>query len=58
MPMPLINWKKGIAIHKLQHQLGHRQLQTTLRYLHWLPSYQQGKAPFSDLVEQLEAGHD
>ena len=50
--------ENGIAIHKLQHQLGHRQLQTTLRYLHWLPSYQQGKAPFSDLVEQLEAGHD
>jgi len=50
--------ENGIAIHKLQHQLGHNDLRSTLRYVHWLPSYQQGKAQFSDLVTELEASHD
>jgi site-specific recombinase XerD len=50
--------ENGIAIHKLQHQLGHNDLHSTLRYVHWLPSYQQGKAQFSDLVSELEASHD
>ncbi len=50
--------ENGIAIHKLQHQLGHNDLRSTLRYVHWLPSYQQGKAQFSDLVSELEASHD
>lgn len=45
--------EQGIAIHKLQHQLGHRHLQTTLRYVHWVPTYQQGGIGFSDLVGQL-----
>jgi integrase len=50
--------ENGLAIHKLQHQLGHRNLQSTLRYVHWVPSYQQGEAIFSDLVAQLEVGHE
>jgi integrase/recombinase XerD len=50
----------GIAIHRLQRQLGHGDLRSTLRYVHWLPSYQQEKARFIDLVAQLmgEDGHD
>ena len=50
--------EQGLPVHQLQHQLGHRQLQTTLRYVHWVASYQQGSGAFSDLVGQLEAGHD
>ncbi len=50
--------EQGVAIHRLQHQLGHNDLHSTLRYVHWLPSYQQGNTPFGDLVEQLESGHE
>lgn len=48
--------EQGIAIHVLQQQLGHNDLHSTLRYVHWLPSYQQGKGQFSDLVGQLVEG--
>jgi len=27
----------GLPIHVLQRYMGHRNLQTTLRYIHWLP---------------------
>ncbi|MCP4238002.1 MAG: tyrosine-type recombinase/integrase [Aestuariibacter sp.] len=50
--------ESGLAIHKLQHQLGHNNLKTTLRYIHWVPNYQQGQAPFNDLIEQLGAGYE
>ena len=50
--------ENGLPVHKLQQQLGHRGLQSTLRYLHWVPTYQQGQTVFSDLVARLEVGHD
>jgi len=52
--------EQGIAIHVLQQQLGHNDLHSTLRYVHWLPGYQQGKVQFSDLVGQLveDSRHD
>lgn len=50
--------EQGIAIHRLQQQLGHNDLHSTLRYVHWLPDYQQGKARFSDLVGQLAEDDD
>lgn len=50
--------EQGLPIHQLQHQLGHGQLQTTLRYVHWVASYQQGSAGFSDLVAQLPGERD
>lgn len=52
--------EQGIAINRLQQQLGHNDLHSTLRYVHWLPNYQQGKARFSDLVGQLagDVDHD
>ena len=50
--------EQGIAIHVLQQQLGHNDLHSTLRYVHWLPSYQQGKVQFSDLIERLEGDDD
>lgn len=50
--------ENGLPVHQLQQQLGHRSLQSTLRYVHWLPTYQHGQTVFSDLVGQLEVGHD
>jgi integrase/recombinase XerD len=29
--------KSGMPLHQLQHQLGHNNVRTTSRYLHWLP---------------------
>jgi len=46
--------EQGLPVHQLQHQLGHRHLQTTLRYVHWVASYQQGLGAFGDLVAQLD----
>ena len=46
----------GMAIHTLQRQLGHRSLQTTLRYLHWAPLHASGNA--ADLLQALEVRHD
>jgi site-specific recombinase XerD len=50
--------ENGIAIHKLQQQLGHNDLHSTLRYVHWLPTYQQDAVAFSDLVAQLETSYE
>ncbi|MBE9563801.1 MAG: site-specific integrase [Proteobacteria bacterium] len=50
--------EQGIAIHRLQQQLGHNDLHSTLRYVHWLPTYQQGGDAFSDLIDQLEVGDE
>lgn len=50
--------EQGVAIHRLQQQLGHGDLRSTLRYVHWVPTYQQGKAMFSDLVGALEVSHE
>ena len=49
--------ENGLAVHQLQHQLGHRHLSTTLRYVHWVASYQTGGAGFSDLIDGLEVDH-
>jgi len=50
--------EQGIAIHRLQQQLGHGDLRSTLRYVHWVPTYQQGGIAFSDLVGQLQGEDD
>lgn len=49
--------ENGMAIHHLQHQLGHNDLHSTLRYVHWLPSQSQDKAEYCDLIEQLALDH-
>ncbi len=49
--------ENGLPVHKLQQQLGHRNLQSTMRYVHWVPDYHRGLMPVTDLVEQLEVGH-
>lgn len=50
--------ESGIAIHQLQQQLGHNDLHSTLRYVHWLPTCQQGSVAFSDLITQLDVRHE
>jgi len=47
----------GLPVHELQRQLGHKNLQSTLRYVHWTPQDQQGKRVYSDLINQLEVDH-
>ena len=49
--------ENGLAVHQLQHQLGHRHLSTTLRYVHWVASYQTEGAGFSDLIDGLGVDH-
>ncbi len=40
----------GLPIHLLQRWLGHKDIQTTMQYIHWVPNYQGGLAHFSDLL--------
>ncbi|MES9900690.1 MAG: site-specific integrase [Sedimenticola sp.] len=47
----------GIPIHRLQHLLGHQDLHSTLRYVHWVPSKNEGSGPH-DLMANLEVDHD
>jgi integrase/recombinase XerD len=42
----------GMPIHILKQQLGHKDIHSTLRYVHWVPNYQEGKG--IDLVAKLE----
>ena len=48
----------GLAVHRLQYQLGHSHIQSTLRYVHWAPSTQQGTSTVDDLVSGLAVDHD
>lgn len=47
----------GLAVHRLQRLLGHRTIHSTLRYVHWVPDYREGKGPH-DLIAHLEPGHE
>lgn len=40
----------GMPIHCLQKALGHKQVRTTMRYIHWLPHYQSADIGASDLL--------
>ncbi len=46
----------GLPVHQLQRLLGHRHIQSTLRYVHWLPSCR-ATQPHADLLAALEACH-
>lgn len=50
--------ENGLPVHKLQQQLGHRHMYSTLRYVHWVAGCQDGLMTVSDLVGELEAGDD
>jgi site-specific recombinase XerD len=44
----------GTSIHQLKQLLGHQDIHSTLRYIHWLPNYQPDKkAGASDLISML-----
>lgn len=45
----------GMPVHQLQRLLGHNNLQSTMRYAHWVPSYQHGAG--MDLLAALEVRH-
>ena len=47
----------GLAVHKLQNQLGHNNIRSTLRYVHWSPTCQQGELASADLIARLEVNH-
>ena len=46
----------GMPMHCLQRMMGHRDIHSTLRYVHWVPNYQAGRNG-TDLIADLEAGH-
>ena len=46
----------GMPVHQLQRLLGHNHLQSTLRYVHWVPQTQHGAGV--DLLAGLEVRHD
>jgi site-specific recombinase XerD len=47
----------GLPVHQLQRLLGHQNLQSTLRYVHWVPGYQEGQRG-TDLIAALEVDHE
>ena len=47
----------GMPITQLQHQMGHKDIRTTLRYVHWLPNYQGGDSG-TDLIADLGVDHE
>jgi integrase/recombinase XerD len=46
----------GLGVERLQRLLGHANIQTTLRYVHWLPSAAEGAGDL-DLIARLGVSH-
>ncbi len=46
----------GLPIHRLQRLLGHQDIHSTLRYVHWVPNDQEGGAG-ADLIGALGVEH-
>lgn len=42
--------ESGMPLAQLQQLLGHKQISTTLRYVHWLPRYQENPRTATDLL--------
>jgi integrase len=49
--------ENGLPIHQLQRLLGHGNLQSTMRYVHWVPERQRGATGYADLISALEVCH-
>lgn len=50
--------EQGLPVHQLQHLLGHRDLKTTLRYVHWAPVQSGGEHGHADLLAGIGTGHE
>lgn len=48
----------GLALHQLQRLLGHTNLHSTQRYLHWVPGVREQASGAADLIGSLEVGHE
>jgi len=46
--------ESGLPIHILQQQMGHKDIHSTLRYLHWIPGASENNMPHPDLIAQLQ----
>jgi integrase/recombinase XerD len=46
----------GMPVHELQRLLGHNNIHSTLRYVHWMPSYRERQGGHADLLRALESG--
>ena len=46
----------GLPVHRLQRLMGHQDIHSTLRYVHWVPDYREGQGAH-DLVAALEVDH-
>jgi integrase len=46
----------GLSVERLQRLMGHTNIRTTLRYVHWLPSAREGEGAL-DLLANLEGSH-
>jgi integrase len=46
--------ERGMPLAKLQQLLGHKQISTTLRYIHWLPRYKEQPGEMAHLLEGWE----
>lgn len=49
--------ESGVPVHRLQQLMGHRNLRSTLTYIHWIPLDQLEKS-HCDLIGQLNADQD
>ena len=49
--------ENGLPVHQLQRLLGHQNIQSTLRYVHWVPNTQGGNTG-TDLIAALEVAHE
>lgn len=47
--------ENGLPVHELQHLLGHNDLRSTERYLHWLPGRCGARRGYSDLLAGIGA---
>ena len=43
----------GLCVHRLQRLMGHQNLRSTLRYVHWVPDYHENEGEL-DLIGRLE----
>jgi len=43
----------GVPLHELQHLLGHQNIHSTQRYIHWLPACRPGLGKGCDLLQEV-----